>query len=257
MTLAVSPAAAAAGMIVPTLAAALGFAAIHLLVGRMRFLDRRPRAGFLSFAGGIAVTYVFLDVLPELAAHQRTFAGELGLTDAAAEAWVYLVALVGLVLFYGLDRAAKLSRARRRDVHGEDRVSREVKAAHIASFAFFNFLVGYLLLHREQPGLVSLGLYFCAIALHSATADYGLLQDHKRDYERHTRWMLAGAVLAGWTAGVFVEVPPIVIGFLFAFLGGGVVLNVLKEELPEERRSRFLPFLGGCALYAALVLGAR
>lgn len=41
---------------------------------------------------------------------------------------------------------------------------------------------------------------------------------------------------------------------LFAFLAGGVVLNVLKEELPEERRSRFLPFAGGAACYAALLL---
>lgn len=247
----------AAGMLAATFVAVAGFAAVHLFIARMRFLDREPRAGFLSFAGGIAVTYVFLDVLPELAAHQRTFASELRLTDAAAEAWVYLVALIGLVLFYGLDRAAKLSRAHHRHVHGEDRIGREVKAAHLASFAFFNFLVGYLLLHREQPGLFSLGLYVSAITLHLATTDFGLVREHKSDYERHTRWVLAGAVLAGWIAGVFVEVRPIVIGFLFAFLGGGVILNVLKEELPEERKSRFLPFLAGCALYAGLVLAAR
>lgn len=249
--------AAGAAMILPTLAAALGFAAIHIAVVRTHFLDRRPRAGFLSFAGGIAVTYVFLDILPQLAAHQRTFARELRLSDAAAEAWVYLVALIGLVLFYGLERAAKLSRAHHRHLHGEDRLSREVRAAHLVSFAFFNFLVGYLLLHREQPGFVSLGLYVSAIALHLAVTDLGLVQDHKEDYRRHTRWVLSGAVLAGWAAGVLIEVRPIVIGFLFAFLGGGVILNVLKEELPEERRSRFQPFLAGCAVYAGLVLAAR
>lgn len=41
---------------------------------------------------------------------------------------------------------------------------------------------------------------------------------------------------------------------LVAFLGGGVIVNVLKEELPEERESRFSAFgLAGLA-YAALLL---
>jgi hypothetical protein len=41
---------------------------------------------------------------------------------------------------------------------------------------------------------------------------------------------------------------------LFAFLAGGVVLNVLKEELPEERESRFWAFALGAASYTALLL---
>jgi hypothetical protein len=40
----------------------------------------------------------------------------------------------------------------------------------------------------------------------------------------------------------------------FAFLAGGVVLNVLKEELPDGRESRFLPFLAGPGACAALLL---
>lgn len=40
----------------------------------------------------------------------------------------------------------------------------------------------------------------------------------------------------------------------FAFLAGGMILNVLKEELPEERESRFTAFLSGAAGYAALLL---
>ena len=38
-------------------------------------------------------------------------------------------------------------------------------------------------------------------------------------------------------------------------MGGGIILLVMKEELPEERRSRFLPFALGAALYALLVVG--
>ena len=41
---------------------------------------------------------------------------------------------------------------------------------------------------------------------------------------------------------------------LTAFLGGGVVLNMLKEEVPSERQSRFWAFAGGAVGYAALLL---
>jgi zinc transporter ZupT len=44
------------------------------------------------------------------------------------------------------------------------------------------------------------------------------------------------------------------IALLFAFLAGGVILNVLKEELPEERQSRFWAFTLGAGFYAVLLL---
>jgi hypothetical protein len=43
-------------------------------------------------------------------------------------------------------------------------------------------------------------------------------------------------------------------GCLFAFLGGAIILNTLKEELPSERESRVLPFLLGAGAYAALLI---
>ncbi len=60
----------------------------------------------------------------------------------------------------------------------------------------------------------------------------------------------------GWAAGAATTVSAAAVDALFAFLAGGVVLNVLKEELPEERRSRFWPFAAGTAGYAVLLLVA-
>ena len=44
---------------------------------------------------------------------------------------------------------------------------------------------------------------------------------------------------------------------LIAFLAGGVVLNVLKEEIPEERESCFWAFALAAALYTTLLLALR
>lgn len=68
--------------------------------------------------------------------------------------------------------------------------------------------------------------------------------------------MLATAVLAGWAVGLLSEISEAALAVLFAFLAGGVVMNVLKEELPEERESRFWAFVLGAGLYAGVLLVA-
>ncbi len=68
------------------------------------------------------------------------------------------------------------------------------------------------------------------------------------------RWLLAGSVVVGYAAGLRFELPRAAIDVLVAFLAGGVILNVLKEEVPAERQSRFWAFAAGTAAYAALLL---
>ena len=237
-----------------TLLCAAGFAAIHLFIGRLRFLDVVPRSRWLSAAGGVAVAYVFLHVLPELAAHQDSLAQNLARSPVFVEELVYLLSLIGLAVFYGLERIATVSRLRSRKRGGEDAVGGVVFWAHIGAFAVYNLLIGYLLLHREESGLRTLLFYFVAIGLHFVTSDFGLRAHHKRRYDALGRWIIAAAVLAGWGLGGLAEVSDIAVAFLFALLAGGVVLNVLKEELPEDRESRFWPFLIGATASSVLLL---
>ena len=229
--------------IVLTLLAAVAFAAVHVLAPRLSFIRVVPRSRWLSFAGGVAVAYVFLHLLPELAEHERALS-----QAEAPELVVYALALTGLAAFYGLERLVRSGR----DVCGESGPG--VFWLHIASFGLYNLVIGYLLLHREESGAASLAFYVLALGLHFVTNDFGLWQDHARAYTARARWLLAAAVLAGWCLGVAVDLPEEAIIALFSFLAGGVVLNVLKEELPEERKSRFVPFLGGAAGYGALLV---
>ncbi|WP_142848602.1 hypothetical protein [Telmatospirillum sp. J64-1] len=228
------------------------FAAIHIFIGRLAFLDAIPRSRWLSFAGGVAVSYVFVHLLPELAEH-RTVLHERGFIGGELSA--YLLALTGLSVFYGLERTVRMSRGRRRTHAAEEKEPVSfVFWLHIGSFALYNVLVGYLLVHREEVGFVSLLLYGVAMGLHFVTNDFGLRSDHHRAYNHTGRWILAASVLFGWLLGLWVTVPEAGISLLFAFLAGGVVMNVLKEELPEERQSRFLPFAFGAAIYALLMM---
>jgi zinc transporter ZupT len=237
-------------------AVALLFALTHAFGARLSFLHRAPRSIWLSIAGGVSVAYVFVHLLPELAAHQEELghAFEEGGVLAAIESHVWLAALIGLAFFYGLERLARRSGCSEADLGGDVLPARGVFWVHLGSFAVYNLIVGYLLHHREDARLQTLAFYAVALSLHFLVNDHALRQQHGRAYHREGRWLLGVAPLAGWTIGLGVAVPPLAITALFALVAGGMILNVLKEELPEDRESRFWAFALGAGLYAALLL---
>ncbi|MGP1386804.1 MAG: hypothetical protein ACTS2F_24825 [Thainema sp.] len=231
-----------------------GLAVTHLLARNLQFLHMVPRSRWLSFGSGVSVAYVFVHILPELSEQQESIQQSLNTQLLFLENHVYLIALVGVAVFYGLERLSKQSRQQNQATGVGDVTERHVFWIHILSFAAYNALIGYLLQHRERPGLTSLFTFAIAMGLHFIVNDYGLRQDHKKTYDQIGRWILATAIMVGWAIGAGTEIHQAAIAVLFAFLAGGVVLNVLKEELPEERKSRFGAFALGAASYAALLL---
>jgi zinc transporter ZupT len=234
--------------------AEIALAGVHLFAGKLRFLESIPRSRWLSLAGGISVAYVFARLLPELAEAQerlRTSADDL--LFARLEHQAYLLALLGLSVFYGIERITVRSRDERREREGEDATGGGAFWLSIGSFAFYTALIGYALEDEADAGVRTLLLFAAAMALHFVVNDYGLREHHKAAYTRLGRWLLAGAVLAGWFLSLIAELPETALVTILAFLAGGVVLNVLKEELPERRRSRFSAFALGAGGYAVLL----
>lgn len=243
--------------LVITAAIALAFAGIHVAGPAMGFLRTTPRSIWLSLAGGVSVAYVFVHVLPELEKFQGSFRQHIddGGLLSRIESHAYLIALGGLATFYGLHRlvrwaASSGERDRKGTTLGAFRV-------HLASYALYSALIGYLLLHREEQDLRGLAIYASAMGFHFIVNDQGLREDHGAAYDKRGRWILAAAPLIGWALGAMITLPPLAISSLFAFLMGGVILNVLKEELPDERESRFWAFAGGAAGYSAILLLSR
>ena len=234
-------------------AAALGF--IHLIASRLRFLQGIPRSKWLSMAGGASVAYVFIHLLPELHEWQEIFA-ETDTGFAFISHHIYLVAVLGLAVFYGLERAAKLSEESTREANAveEQKHSAQVFWLHISSFAVYNAFIGYLLIHRDVESIQGLILFSVAMGLHFLVNDYGLLDHYEKRYLKKGRWIVTGAIILGWVIGALTEISEMGLSLIFAFIAGGVILNVLKEELPEERKSNFWAFLSGVAGYTALLL---
>lgn len=242
-------------MLLITFMLAAGFVSIHLFSRYLPFLDNVPRSRLLSAAGGISVAYVFIHLLPELNKHNEVL--DKNIQSGALkffENHTYIVAMIGLGIFYGLERLVKTSKKRQQEKHNLDRASKGVFWIHIGSFFLYNSLIGYLLLHGEQETKTGLIFYFIALSVHFITSDHALREAHKEIYDRIGRWLLAAAILAGWAIGIAWRVNENVIAVLFALLAGGVILNVMKEELPEERESNFWAFAAGMASYTFLLM---
>jgi len=237
-----------------SLVAVLGLIIVHLYASNLAFLQQTPRSIWLSIAGGISVAYVFIHILPELSDWQESIKAAAGEAAAFLEYHAYLIALASLTLYYGIQKLALASRHQQRARGEPEEPSAAVFWLHIASFAIYNGLIGYLLLHRAVGGLRSLTVFAFAMGVHFLVTDHGLREQFQRRYLNLGRYLLSFAVVAGWLIGIWVDVPDPFLSVLFAFLAGGVVLNVLKEELPEERESRFWAFLLGAVLYSLVLI---
>ena len=243
------------------LALALAFA--HAAARYLRLSTIVPRSGWLSFGGGVSVAYVFVHVLPELGTGQAAIeeAQHVLVDELAYHA--YLIALVGFALFHGLERWAARARGEDdeadtgitvRPVDGEgDSSGHPVFWAHLISYGLLNAIIGYLLV--ENAGSDDSALLFAvAMAFHFLINDDSLRRHHSDGYDRTGRWVLAAAVLGGWGLALVVHLSAPLLMAAFAFVSGGVILNVIKEELPTDRESRFDYFVVGAALYAGVLV---
>ena len=234
-----------------TFGVAVLFAAIYLFGGRASQVFReRGRRRFLSFAAGLSVSYTFVHILPEL--HEIR---QLHLQPQAdyfqrffPEYSVYLGALVGFLVFYGLESMAT------RKHHGpENRATLWQSWLNIGGFVLYTWLITYLMV-RPAKGLLALGLFAVAMGMHIAPIANKLRSEHRSAYEHRGAIVLALACLAGWGCGLTLNIPERIVMDMVAIVAGGVIVNSAIAELPKERGSSFWSFFFGATAYTALLL---
>lgn len=237
-----------------SLFAAVILAVVHLLAGRLDSAEGGPRCRWMSAAGGVSVAYVFIHLLPELARGQQVIEASEFSVPGYLEHHAYLLALIGLASFYGLERLIK---SHRRKLPAQAQSHGAMFWLHIAAFALYNAVIGYLLVHREADDRGDLLTFAVAMALHFLVNDFALQSHHNRLYVHRGRWVLAASVLVGLGFGQTMAASDLAVSTALAFVAGAMVLNVLKEELPEERNSRFSFFMLGVVGYSALLLAMQ
>jgi len=165
---------------------------------------------------------------------------------------IYFLALVGFLVFYGLDHLREHLRGK-----ASEEETGEAGAAfriHVGGFAAYVGLVAYLLVHNLEGSPVSLALFVVAMTCHFLGVDHSLRDEHGAAYERIGRFVLAGAAVVGWGAGAVFALPPYVLALLVSFVSGAVIMNSAIMELPSDKEGRFVPFMIGGLLYGLILL---
>lgn len=183
-------------------------------------------------------------MLPQLAHAQHILVQEIGwLPGGFVDYTIYLIALLGFVLFYGIDRL--IYRAWERDeLQNPNAFDSIVFWGDMILFGLYNSMIGYLVTTvNNLPDSWDLLIYFIAFSLHFVTNDWSLHHHHRRAYDAYGRVILSVSILLGYLFGEFYQLPGYAVGLVEAFVTGALVLNAIKYELPTEHEGNFEGFL--------------
>jgi hypothetical protein len=217
------------------------------------FADKLPKKGksFISFAAGTALAYVFLHMLPGLVEYNEPIGQFLINQDwltPFTELMIYIVALIGFLIYYGLELVAEKYKV----VANKGWL---VYGLHLGMFCLYNFLITYTMSMRAQTSMNATILFTFSMALHFVLTDRKFSRLYLRQFNHEGRFILMLALLTGWVFSVLFEpVNVVVAAFMVAFLAGSVLLNVFREELPATKLMSYWWFTAGVGVITLLLV---
>lgn len=241
-------------MFIASLLVIIGFIFVHIFTDAIKFLHERPTNRLMSLVSGGSIAYVFLHLVPELTHYQEVA------EKAQLDTWLenidyvtYISALLGIAVFYGINQLSEKSERENRERENLTRPSKSIFILEISAFALYNVLIGYLLQELSSDNIGAYIVYFIVFSFHFIANNRILHLTHEDLYTRAGRWILAISVLIGWILYELTHASDLTLAFMSSFLTGGVVLNILNDELPEEKKSSFPAFLIGMVFIAILL----
>ncbi|WP_053217169.1 hypothetical protein [Virgibacillus senegalensis] len=200
---------------------------------------------WLSFSGGIAVSYVFVYVLPSLHKQQEDYGDKAG--GLTMETELYFIGLIGVIVFFAIHKAA--GKAEREHPNGEG----SFFWIQIAFFSVYNMLIAFIVFGTDIEG-VEAAFYGVAVGFHYMAVSHDLWREDSYQYEKFGRYILAVGIFIGWIGGIVIPFSPFVLALVYAFISGAMILNVLKKELPSEENAHLPAFLIGALSHTAITL---
>ena len=227
----------------------LVIASAHWLASKVATRPDREQVRWASFGGGAGIAYVFVHLLPELASHGQALSEAPGMETFAptpiTEALLFLIALAGIMVTYSLDVLATHER----------QAGRVAGSLHTLNFAAISYLYAYSLPSLISTGLAYGVLFTIAISAHVLLADRTMAARHPTIFRTRTRWFGTAALVLGLMhAALLHPVADFHLAIATAFLGGGLLMALFREELPTVNRTRLGWFVAGTVSMTSLLL---
>jgi hypothetical protein len=220
------------------------FIGIHFFANALLPSEKLKRIKWFSFSGGLAVSYIFVYLLPTLHKEQTNI--EEPYRRLTMESEIYFIGLLGVVVFLGIQI-----------------IIRQNYVSHTSSFwsaisfyAVYNALVSYTVLSFEISGIQA--VFYCfAIGLHFVAVAHDMWREFPREYNIYGRYVLAFGIVVGWIFALTTDLRPLFKSIIFAFISGAMIFNVFKHELPSEKETHFPTFAAAVLIYSAITMSLK
>ena len=207
-------------------------AAAHILgpklYNHLRTLESgTAEAAFTSFGGGIAIAYVFLELIPELSAGHH-----------------HALAFVAFLLVLCMERIAA-----GKSGGNEDDASYPLRLMLI--FLYTALTTATFHKHGEL-GAARLAIFVVAVLLHTLGSGHALHHSHAKAHSGYGRFVLAAGAFAGGGFALYWPPEEELIGVLIAALAGFLLRAAFSKELAAAEDSR--AFFTGAVLFGLVLL---
>jgi hypothetical protein len=80
---------------------------------------------------------------------------------------------------------------------------------------------------------------------------------NSRVFDNYFRWLFALALIIGWSVGTFLAIPKELEIIITGILAGGIITNIMNEELPDQEPHKIRPFIAGVLLITLVTIFMR
>lgn len=198
-------------------------------------------------AGGFAVGYVFLLLLPKLTLLANKGVNVLPDRPMLAISLIYLSTLTGFLCYWAIDLLGA----------DETRNQGRWRKLQVASFFFYGILTGDMIV--ADPAFVDIAYYaaISALLFHLAGMNHLFYHWHPRFFQTRMRWIIILGTLIGAAGAGLDLLDAKLMGGINAFMGGAILINVVYYEMPREANRKMLPFVLGTVAFATLAIVIR
>lgn len=210
---------------------------VHLLAPRMSHWLKNKDLFFNAFGGGMAMSYVFIHLLPEIGEGKE----HLGI-------YTFIISLLGFALFSFMNQLLKRHENARLAEKHTYRLS-------LVEMWLYSFILIIGLPRDFGQSHVHIMLMTFAAVLHVIHSDYELNMEYTIPFKLNGRYVLASAPVLGLLVRWFlIAQTDILVHAITSVLAGSMIYSVAQKDLPTKNPFAILWFLLGILSYTGLLL---
>ncbi len=194
----------------------------------------RANQKLVSFSSGVVISYILLDLFPEIASN--------ALIDGRK---LFLFALLGFVSLNLIEQYVYKRIGKLRNLPSYH------KKIHVAYFFIYNFLIGAVLVVFAAKGLKQTLLFFVPFLLYIIAEILPQEFEFKGSISKvmYSMAPVFGAIFGIYSIGFFASI----FGEAISFMTGTLLYIVIRESLPSDKAEKPIYFIIGVLLYAIII----